>query len=195
MAVVFPFILGGLGAFAVVRGVFRPTRAVVKKGTVARCAGSNQFRTCDPTLTITAPEGASVHSTVSGKVVVAGETFVQIMGGNETVILMYQGLAPTVVEGQHVGRGQKLGVAQGPVHFGVWQLRRTNGGVTLDTLDPSSWLAARGMRVVQTNIGPGNLWCEAGRHIKVPASVKRTCDLSQVDRASFALLPVSVEMG
>lgn len=195
MAVVAPFIFMGLGALAVVRGVFRPHRAVVREGAVQRCAGPNQYRVCDSTDTLVTPDGTSVYSTASGRVAAVGQTFVHVVARNEPVILMYDGIMPDVVEGQYVGRGQKLGASQGPVAFGVWQMAPAPHGTVMQRVPASAWLAARGMKVAVRDTGAGSKWCEGGRHIQVPRSVVEACDLREPDPAGFALLPVEVRLG
>jgi hypothetical protein len=190
-----PFVFMGLGALSIVRGVFRPHRAVLKEGTVKRCAGQNQFMVCDPTDLITAPSGVSAYATAPAKVVAVGENFVHLAVTNEPVFLMYEGIDPLVVEGQYVGRGQEIGKTQGPVAFGVWQLAPSATGPVMQVVPPAAWLAARGMRHVVKNTGPGNQWCEGGRTIHVPADAKQVCGFRQPDPAQFALLPVQINMG
>lgn len=194
MASAAPFILIGLGGLSLVRGLFRPHRAVVREGAVTRCAGLNQYKVCDSTDTVQTPQGASAYATASGRVVAAGDTFVHIAVHNEPVLLMYDGIHPTVVEGQYVGRGQKLGESTGAVTFGVWQLVPSPKGVVMQKVPASAWLAARGLKFAVSDTGPGTKWCEGGRSITVPQAVTQACDLRQPDPATFALLPVSIQM-
>lgn len=195
MAAVMPFVFMGLGALSLVRGLFRPHRAVLREGSVARCAGPNQFLVCDSTDSIDASAGTSAYATAPAKVVAVGETFVQLAVMNEPVFLMYEGIDPVVVEGQHVGRGQEIGKALGPVAFGVWQLAPSATGPQMQVVPAAAWLAARGMRHVVKNTGPANKWCEGGRTIQVPADAKMACGFRQPDPAKFALLPVQINMG
>lgn len=195
MAAVMPFVFMGLGTLALVRGLFRPHRAVLKEGTVSRCGGQNQFLVCDPTDAIGTPAATSAYATAPAKVVAVGDSFVHLAVTNEPVLLMYEGIAPTVVEGQFVGRGQEIGTATGPVAFGVWQLAPGNAGPVMQVVPASAWLAARGMKHVVKNTGPANKWCEGGRTIHVPAAAKQSCGFVQPDPATFGLLPVSIDMG
>lgn len=195
MAAVMPFVFMGLGTLSVLRGVFRPHRAVLQRGTVSRCAGPNQFMVCDPTDQVEAPEGTDAYATAPGKVVAVGDGFVHVAVSNEPVFLMYEGIDPVVVEGQYVGRGQTLGKAMGPVSFGVWQLAPGKAGPVMQQVPAAAWLAARGMKHVVKNLGAANKWCEGGRTIQVPSAVKESCSFKQPDPAKFALLPVQINMG
>lgn len=195
MAALVPFVFVGLGALALVRGAFRPHRAILKEGTVSRCGGPNQFLVCDPTDAIGTPVSTPAYATAPAKVVAVGERFVHLAVTNEPVFLMYEGIEPSVVEGQHVGRGQKIGTATGPVAFGVWQLAPSDKGPKMQVVPAAAWLAARGMKHVIKNTGPADKWCEGGRVIRVPANVKQACGFRQPDPAKFALLPVQIEMG
>lgn len=197
MAAVIPWVLGALGVGALVKGLFRPHRAIAKKGTVARCAGPNQFGACDPSDAVSVPQGDSVYATGAGKVVAVGDRFVHILVGNEPVILMYDGVVPDVEEDQYVGRGQKIGESTGIVYFSVTELKPGRSGplpYIATYVAPAAWLAARGMREVVKNTGPKNKWCEQGRHIEVPMTAARSCKLQKPEPAGFALLPVSVSI-
>lgn len=194
-----PIAFGVLGVAATVRGAFRPHRAVLREGTVGRCSGRTQLGTCDSTDQINAPKGTDAYAVAPGIVAAAGETFLQIVASNEPVILLYSNIAPDVVEGQHVGRGQLVGKSLGPVTFGVWQFKRvtlTSGqpSVQMQRVPPSAWLAARGIKHVAKNTGDSEKWCEGGRHITVPRDAKVGCDLKQPYGASFGLVPVEINM-
>jgi hypothetical protein len=131
-----------------------------------------------------------VYSTVAGRVAVVGDRFIQVASLSEPVVVMYDGVAPdSFVDGQYVGRGERLGQSLGTVFFSVTEW--LPGGV-VQKIDPSSWLASRGQRIAVKNNGKGSLWCEAGRHIEVPLDAGRACDLHEPERGAFALLPVSV---
>jgi len=196
---ILPWVLAAAGGAALVKGFFRPYRAVAKKGTVLRCSGPNQFGACDPSDVLEVEKGANVYATGAGEVVATGDGFVHILVSNEPVILMYDGIAPGVVEGQFVGRGQGIGTSLGTVYFSVSELRpgakKAKLPYTMVNIVPSGWLAARGMKEVVKNTGNANKWCEQGRHIAVPASAVKSCMLQKPLPAGFALLPVSVEIG
>jgi hypothetical protein len=196
-----PYVLGAIAALSLVKSVFRPHRAVVREGGVSKCPGPNQYNVCDPTLPINTPPGTAVYSTATGRVVAVGSDFVHIATRNEPVVLYYDGISPTIGEGQHVGRGQKIGESSGRVNFGVQQfvpgpVSAEYGGDVGDivNVDPSSWLAARGNRIAGTYTGPETQWCEEPRHVSVPRSAGAPCQFYEPDKATFALLPVTVEV-
>lgn len=178
-----------VGALFLVRGLFRPVRAVVKNGEIRRCAGKNAFGICDPSLSIRADLGEQVYANASGKVLMVGEDYVHLMSRNEPVILMYQGIVPEVQVNQHVAPGQKLGKSHGNVNFSVTQMGP--GGVKF--IEPSAWLAARGYKVV-LKPKDSNLWCSRGREVAIPSEVRKSCDMHTPEKAGFALLPVNIEM-
>jgi hypothetical protein len=193
-----PWVYMGLGAACLVRGLFRPHRAVVKRGEIASCPGPNQFGTCDPFLTLAATPGEKVFSVAPGRIVAAGETFVHLLATNDTAVIMYEGIVPEVDERQYIGRGQKIGIVDegGEVRFSVTQLvPAEGGGIIAQTVPPSAWLAVRGFRVFVKDEGSGDLWCEGGRRIDVPPEVKSACDMKRPIGGKFGLLPVEVNIG
>jgi hypothetical protein len=185
-------IWGSLGALALFRALFRPTRALAKTGAVRSCAGAkNQFGVCDTSDVIDVAAGDSVFSTASAEVVDVGDDYVNLVVQNEPAVLMYQGLLPGVVEGQHVGVGQKIGASTGRVFFSVTQFKQ-NG--VAEFVAPSAWLAVRGQRLVLKNTGDTSAYCAQGREIVVPREAKLNCDLKLPQKAGFALLPVTAEL-
>jgi len=192
-------IYGGVGLLCLARGLLRPYRAVVRKGEVTRCSGPNGYETCDPADVVRAEPGTKAYATASGEIVVVGATFIHLLAGNEPVVLMYDGITPSVVEGQHVGRGQKLGVVNegGQVRFSVTELVQSGGplGYSAQMVPPSGWLAARGVRHAAKNTNPGSKWCEGGRSIQVPANALEACDFKRPEPGQFGLLPIEVDMG
>jgi murein DD-endopeptidase MepM/ murein hydrolase activator NlpD len=186
-----PYVLGGIAGLALVKALFRPHRAVVREGGVAACPGPNRYRVCDPSLAIDAASGTPVFSTAEGRVAVVGDRFLQIAAHDEPVVLMYDGVVPSVQEGQYVGRGQQIGQSMGRVFFSVTQFMPGN---KLVKVDPSSWLASRGQQIAAKYTGSRNEWCEQGRNIDVPASAGGPCNLYEPERGGFALLPVTVSV-
>jgi hypothetical protein len=187
-----PYVLGSIAGIALVKALFRPHRAVVREGGVTACPGANKYKVCDASLAIGTTTGMPAYATSGGRVVAAGDRFLHIATHDEPVILMYDGVAPSVREGQYIGRGQQIGVATGPtVYFSVTQFVPGGG---LQKVDPSSWLASRGQKIASTYTGNGSSWCEQGRNIEVPLDAGRTCNLYEPDRSSFALLPVTVSV-
>ena len=186
-----PYVLGGIAALGIVKALFRPHRSVVREGQVTTCPGANRYKVCDASLSIAAPVGTGVYATAGGRVAARGDKFLQIAAHDEPVILMYDGIVPSVVEGQYVGRGQQIGQSMGQVFFSVTQFLP---GGKLAKVDPSSWLAARGQKIAAHYTGAGTQWCEQGRHIEVPSPAGVACNLYEPERGSFALLPVTVSV-
>lgn len=183
---------GALGTACVVRGFVRPHRAVVKEGSIVRCAGSaNAYGTCDPVDTIETKVGEPVFAVGPAEVVEVGPYYVQLAIQNDAVVVMYEGLEPSVEVGQHVGTGQKIGESDGKLSILVSQFKPNNG---VEYVPPSAWLAVRGLRLVLKNTGSEDLYCAGGRDIVVPNDAKRMCDLKSPRKAKFALLPVTVEL-
>jgi hypothetical protein len=124
--------------------------------------------------------------------VALGDRFLHIASLYEPVVLMYDGIAPDAFqEGQYVGRGEEIGVSSGRVFFSVTEFGPQG---VVQKIDPASWLASRGQKVAVKDTGDGQLWCEQGRHIEVPVSAGRPCDLYEPEKGAFALLPVSVSV-
>lgn len=192
MHVVGAVVWGALGIGCVVRGFFRPVRAVVKEGEVRRCAGDpTAYGGCDPTDVILTIEGDPVYSTASAKVVEVGPYYVHLLVQNEPVILMYSGIEPSVEVGQHVGVGQKIGKSEGEISFSVTQYKE---GMRAESVPPSAWLAVRGLSLIKNNVGSESPYCVQGRDIVVPAEAQKRCNLRSPSKAGFALLPVTVEL-
>ncbi len=182
-----PALYLGLGAACLVRGLFRPVRALAKSGLIHRCEGPNQFGVCDPSITIDVNAGDKLYAAASGKIVSVGEDYLHILVMNERVILMYHGVKPLVQVGQYVGLGQAVGDSQGRVYFSV--TAQTDTARVL--VSPSAWLAERGVKVLLKDHSDGTLWCAQGRDIRVPA--EPVCDLSLPEPSDFALLPIRIE--
>ncbi len=179
-----------VGAALLIRGLLRPVRALARHGAVRRCSGANSFGVCDPSVGITTAAGEKIYSVLSGKVVTVGADYIHVLSRNEPVIVMYQGIEPSVQAGQHIGVGQRVGHSSGNVNFSVTQM----GPGPVALIPPSAWLASRGCSVVEKNQGDKALWCAQGRHISVPTEARQQCGLRKPEGASFALLPVSIEM-
>jgi len=192
MHVVGAVVWGALGVGCVVRGFFRPTRAVVKEGEVRRCAGEpTAYGGCDPTDVILTEPGVPVFATAPAEVVEVGDYYVHLVAQNDAVILMYSGITPTVEVGQHVGTGQKIGTSDGEVAFSVTQYKP---GMKSENVPPSAWLAVRGLSLVKKNVGSEDPYCVQGRDIVVPGGAQQQCSLKSPGKAGFALLPVTVEL-
>lgn len=183
---------GVLGIGFAIRGFFRPVRAIVKEGSVRRCAGEKTaYGGCDPTDVIDTAPGAAVFAAAPAKVVAVGDYFVQLQAQNEPVILMYAGIDPEVEVGQFVGTGQKIATSDGVVAFSVTQYKQ---GMQAENVPPSAWLAVRGLSLVKENTGSDSPYCVQGRDIVVPEAAQKLCNLKTPAKAGFALLPVTVEL-
>lgn len=178
-----------LGAGA--RVFYHPHRAVILSGRVVSCAGSSS---CDPTMMVQSPAGQQpVFGLVSGRVIAAGPNFVHLASAHEPVILVYEGASGMQVQvalGQSVGIGQQIGLSE-RLRFSVFRVDRSGtGSAVLSAIEPSAWLAARGLKV-SAKKHPATQWCEQGRKIQTPTQVNK-CGLRVPVPASFMLLPVSV---
>lgn len=181
-------LLATAGVACLTRGLVRPTRALVRRGEVRRCAGTNSFGVCDTTMSIRTPLDETVYSATSGKVLVVGEDYVHVMSRQEPVILMYQGLNSSVGAGQSVRPGQSLGRSHGTISFSVTQM----GPEGAQMVEPASWLVSRGQRPVLR--GGTSLWCSGRRNIAIPSSINQQCGLKTPDPSGFALLPVNIQI-
>jgi hypothetical protein len=194
MAVPFStWLFGGVGALFVVRGLWNPHRALTHSGAVASCPGPDNGG-CQDTLAIEAEPGTPIYSVGSGTVIAVGDRWLHIQVANEPVVLHYSGLTPSVAVGQTVGRGRRIGDARqdGPVEFGVTGMINENGSAALASLEPRSWLAARGFNLTVKRTPESALWCGPGRHVAVPQPVHMGCGLRMPEKSNFALLPVSI---
>lgn len=183
------FVFGALGTVLAFRAFWNPHRAVTKKAELEACAGPRPYG-CSQALELGA-EGEPVYAVTGGRIVSVGPDWVHLQASNEPVILAYYGLEPAVTEGRSIMRGSKIGTGSDRLAFEVWRLRPLGDGVTLVPIEPSSWLASRGLRPAVKLTGQ-KLWC-AGRHIEVPKAVHQGCALDTPDPGRFALLPISVE--
>ena len=105
---------------------------------------------------------------------------------------LFEGLDWLLTPGQRVSAGKVLGQAAS-IDFSVAQLTRlADGSLSLTPLDPSSWLALRGLRAA-TDLAPSTAWCAGGRKLAVPQDVAR-CGLRLPEPSGFSLLPVSVQV-
>lgn len=186
----------GVAAASAYRAFVRPVRALYDAGEVTACPASGAD--CEPVLRVRSTTGsAPVYSVVSGVVsrVVSG-SLVELVSQCEPVVVRYLGpmvlnaAGVQVAPGQPVRLGQVLGQA-GSIGFAVSQLTRlADGSLALKPLEPTSWLAARGLRPA-TRVTPGMQWCQGGRSLVVPQDVAR-CGLRLPEPSTFSLLPVSV---
>jgi hypothetical protein len=190
--------LGAVGLFAAVRALFRPYAAVVEDGAVTRCPGPEGGK-CQPDLVIVPrPSRPSFLAVGRGVVMSSGPNWIHLVLRREPVVVSYSAMAgygfrSLVGDGETVGAGQVIGEA-GQVAFAVYRIERQQAGsLKFIPLEPSAWLASRGLRI--SGIAPPEAsldeWCEKGRVIRVPPSVGG-CGLELPEPGGFALLPVSV---
>jgi hypothetical protein len=123
----------------------------------------------------------------TGVVALVGSDYVHVLSRAEPVVLMYQGLVPSVKAGQRVSPGQALGTVQGELAFSVTKM----GPDDVAFVEPASWLASRGCRPVFK--GDSDLWC-GRREVLVPKTARDKCEMVLPERAGFALFPVNYEM-
>jgi len=198
----------GVGGVLLWRTFYRPSRAVIADGYALRCAGKTGDQ-CFEAMRLGSFQGAApVYTPVAGRVLSSGvithayvrggapETSIRIAAQHEPVVLTYSGsIQPQVSEGEQVGVGQQIALAQ-EVDFGVKELRHTSGGVEEVPLEPASWLAARGLQLsvkAHKADAEGPNWCEGGRQLRVPESAA-LCGLELPPPGGLMLLPVSVTM-
>jgi len=190
------YVLGALGAVTLLRALWNPSRALVRRANgIASCPGPDESGACQDTLALDTAPGEPVYNVAGGEVVSVGDTWVHVQVRNEPVILHYFGLKPSVTPGRHVWTGQRIGETGHTLEFGVTELVPESTGAALVSVEPRSWLAARGLSLSRKRLSAEGLWCGPGRHILVPQPVHSTstgCGLKTPDRGGFALLPVSV---
>lgn len=182
-----PYVLGGLSAYALIRAVFRPHKALVAAGSVESCEG--QASGC--MLAVRTAPADPVFATAPSIVVSVGASFVHLMARNEPVVLDYEGIKPSVKKGDEIGSGQQIGTSPGVFRFGAIQLGPKGA---LGRLSPSAWLASRGYRVADKILSTRKLWCEGGRTIAVPQADGKACGFLSPEPGGFALLPIKVSV-
>ena len=193
---------GAIGVAAAARALYRPDRALIKDGYVARCAGEPN---CESSMLIRAFEGTQpVFAPMAGTIVSGNSTVVYLVPNGEAVILCLSGfdqvkpLGPgaqfQVAVGDKVGTGQQLGLAS-QISFSVYELGRNDGGHAkiLSAIEPAAWLAVHGIRVSSKSHKHSELWCEGGRKIVAPPTVANCLKLPPP--SGYALLPISVTTG
>lgn len=189
-----------VGAAALFRVFYRPARALVADGYVARCAGGAP---CSDSMVVDSFVGkAPVYALASGQVFRVTDNAVFLACRDEPVVLVYLGtpskggMSIQVKPGQDVGIGQQVGLAE-RVELAVYALdRAADGKVTPRPIEPASWLATHGLKIsVKARPGAeaGALWCEGGRKLSVPQDVAG-CGIKLATPGAFMLLPVSATM-
>lgn len=177
------------GAFAF-RTFYRPSRAAVQRGYVERCSGGSG---CIQSTKIRAyPDTTTVYALTSGRVAITA-TGVSIASDREPVVVSYGTLGQVFVpNGAEVGLGQALGIASG-VELAVTEIvRSSDGKISFKKIEPTAWLAARGLKVsVEGAASPSSLWCTGGRKLVMPVAVA-TCGIRVPTPSNAMLLPVSV---
>jgi hypothetical protein len=185
--------IGGLGAAAVVRAVYRPKRVVIDNAFAQQCAGMTG---CDPAVTLQAAGGQPVYAMAPGVIASMAPGAVTIVARDEAVVLDYSGLEQMQVGlGERVGIGQQIGLAR-QLRFAVYQLDRAADGSTRigKALEPASWLSVHGL-ALSAGTAPGHqgLWCETGRQLSVPKHVAE-CGIELPQPGAWSLLPVRVSL-
>jgi len=181
-----------IGAGLAFRALYHPHRAVVDRGFVGSCPGDQG---CSGALGIQ-PEGGSttVYALTSGTVVVAKQGLT-LVSDREPVVVSYGSAVGQllVASGTAVGIGTPLAVMRSVALTITEIVRDASGSVSFRPLEPSAWLAARGLRVAAHGNASGTAWCTQGRKIVLPAAVAK-CGLRLPAPSAALLLPVSVTM-
>lgn len=192
------FFWTGVAALSTYRALVRPVRAVFDSGEITGCPAASQA--CEPVLTIRSSTGiAPVYALVSGVVsrVIPGK-LVELVSDREPVVVSYVGPlvanmgAAQVAPGQRVRAGQVLGQVAS-IGIAVSMITRlADGSLALKPMEPTSWLAARGLRPA-TRVVAGTKWCDGGRTLVVPQDVVK-CGMTLPEPSGFSLLPVNVRL-
>jgi hypothetical protein len=173
------------------RTFYRPARAAVQRGYVERCAGGSG---CVPSVRIRAyPDSTTVYALTSGKLA-ATSTGVSIASDREPVVVSYGTLRQIFVpNGADVGVGQAIGIADAIELAVVDVVRAPDGKITFRKIEPTAWLAARGLKISVEGAASSSsaLWCTGGRKLVMPAQVA-SCGIKVPTPSNAMLLPVSV---
>jgi len=195
--IIWPIIFGTLGALSLYRGLYHSARYIIENGSLT-CSGYRDAvigKICMPTMQIKPKViGDDVFSMTNGIVTSIGENYIHIVSHDEPIIIYYYGVIPSVKEGQRVDLGQKVGLSEEQIEFGVTQMLPTDGSNTikLQPIIPATWLAARGLNPVFKNKGKKS-WCE-GKQIHVPNQFG--CNYMKVaTKPPFAIMPITIEKG
>lgn len=186
-----------VGGYAAFRTFVRPYRAIFAEGRIAACPGSTG---CTPAITVEAALGREdAYAVASGRIIRADAGVIEMVLDQEPVVLRYAGakLAPMVAAGAQVPAGACI--ARVPlVDFAVSRIERTTAGARLVPIEPSTWLAARGLKAAHTTVSrltpmDGPSWCLGGRSLVVPSQIGR-CGIRLAEPPGFALLSVNARM-
>jgi hypothetical protein len=190
------WVWSGIAALSAYRALVRPARAVFDSGEITDCPAAS--RGCEPSLGVRSVMGpAPVYALVSGVVsrVVPG-SLVELTSKYEPVVVSYVGpmtlnaAGVQVAPGQVIRAGQIIGQAAS-IGVAVSQLTRlADGTLALAPMEPTSWLASRGLRA-GTKLVDGVKWCQGGRSLVVPQDVAQ-CGLRIPEPPGFSLLSVNV---
>lgn len=197
-----PYVALGLGALAVacaVRGLYRPSRALVDAATMAQCPGKGTPPAgCAPvTVELTAP--SPVYALGTGQVVHVAPGLVAVALSTEPVVLEVHApsgaLAAGIEPGAHVAIGQVLMTAPkgATVGLAVTEVlpRDSGGGPYLRPLDPLAWLVARG-RTLSRSGTPAAACGVKGREYQASAPAGGCEPLALPQPSKYLILPVSV---
>lgn len=175
------------------RTFFRPYRAVVAKGFPTSCPGPVGGGCVTAMIIQGSPGATPVYAVTSGFAAVSSDGTLSIASDREPVIVSYgSGAAQIFVKnGQKVGLGQELAVMS-QVSFTVTELTvDSKNNIGMQPIDPSAWLAARGLKIAQSGNVVSDLWCTHGRNIAVPTATLG-CGVKLPDPSALMLLPVTV---
>lgn len=181
-----------IGAGLALRALYHPYRAAVERGFATRCASDAG---CGSPMLIQPESGSTIAYALSSGVAVFSKGGLSVVSDREPVIIGYgpSVAEPLVASGKTVGIGTPLAVVRA-VELTVTEiLRAPSGAVSFRSIEPASWLAARGLRIAAKGNAPGELWCTKGRKIVLPQKVS-SCGSHIPEPSAALLLPVSVTM-
>lgn len=189
-----------IGVGAAVRAFWNPQRALMLDAFVMRCPGSLG---CNVDVVVqTYGPAQPVYAVTTGTVVASEGPVIEIASEIEPVVARYQGdisrggLQRQVQAGERVRIGQQIGLSA-RMSFSVLRAERVNQATTWVQLEPTSWLAARGLRLsakAHSADAQGANWCEGGRKLTVPEAVAK-CGMKLPAPSGYLLLPVNVSLG
>lgn len=198
-----PWLAYGLGALTVgllVRGLYRPSRALVDAGEVTVCPGGPG---CSRSVTVKLTGPSKVYALGAGKVIASESNpagaMVSVALEGEPVVLTVAVTGQTTAPpapGTQVSIGQTLLEAQQgqTVSLLVSQIvPLPQGPAVARALDPLAWLVARG-RTLTSSGNPASGCGLDGRTYRPPAPAPECADALALPTASpYLILPVTVQ--
>lgn len=218
-----PYVAYGLGLLSLgllVRGLWRPSRALVDAGTVSHCPSQPQasanmgYDQCSPSVSVDLTASSPVYALGAGKVVhveerkaqpasmpgaAAAGAYVYFALSTEPVVLAIEVLGTVTglpAAGAEFGIGQQMFRAEqgAQVRLEARELLPATSGTPARTraLDPLAWLVARGRTLTRSG-NPASTCGLDGRSYR-PAAPAADCPTLALPVASpYLILPVTVQ--